>query len=135
MTGSIRQQRSKTRAKRVTSRAKISFAQKAGWRPVDKKKEIFVLTPISKEGEFTISNIDGPGNSRFQTFERIISDAFLAKILAGSLPELWLLQCSRYLVPTLQMFYMMLAILVRIQGLYITLMLNKVVQDPCPQVL
>ena len=63
MTGSIRQQRSNTRAKRVASRAKISFAQEAGWRPVDKKKEVFDL--ISKEREFTILNIRGPGISRF----------------------------------------------------------------------
>ena len=68
MTGSIRQQRSKTRAKKVASTAKISFAQEAGWRPVDKKKEAFDLRPIPKEREFTILNMRGPGISRFQIF-------------------------------------------------------------------
>ena len=80
MTGSIRQQRSKIRAKRVASRAKISFAQEAGWRPVDKKKKAFDLRPIPKEREFTILNIRGPGISRIQIFKRFISDALLAKI-------------------------------------------------------
>ena len=52
MTGLIIQQRRKTRAKRVASRAKICFAQEAGWRPVDKKKEVFDLRPIPKEHDY-----------------------------------------------------------------------------------
>ena len=94
-----------------------------------KKKEAFDLRPIPKECELTILNVRGPGNSRFQTIKRFISDAFLAKILAGSLPKLRRLQSSRYLVPTFRMIYMMLAILVRNQGLNVTVMLSKT----CPR--
>ena len=89
-----------------------------GWRRVRKQEETYFIPPALIEQPFAVLTIRSETTTRFQIWTKFITESLLQGILHTLAPETWQLEEGRFFRPTMKMFYMTMAIYIRVQGNY-----------------